>query len=119
MEAEDAAASPGPWLTPQERGSPYADEEHCPVDHEGCDTWPWRRAEDMVFAYAARTDRPALVKMVRSMAKILDGIYLTDARATLQPDGRLVAKTMRTEHGRDVVERLWSEARRKASERKP
>lgn len=47
------AASPPPWndLLP-------------PLDHEGCDVWPWYDAADMEFAYHARTDVPALLTEV-------------------------------------------------------
>jgi hypothetical protein len=55
-------ASPGPWLTPKEAGGAHrapaftADGTELILDHEGCQVWPWVREEDMIFAYAARSD---------------------------------------------------------------
>lgn len=76
------AASPGPWLTLDEilanpakpgdpwyttmGGSKYAPtyDGRRPVDHEGCDVWPWGCREDMVFAYKARDDVPYLLAVI-------------------------------------------------------
>ena len=68
IEARANAATPGPWMQPTERErGPGCDDHACVVDHEGCAVWPWRRREDMEFAYAARTDVPALIARVREL----------------------------------------------------
>lgn len=68
IERRANAATPGPWMPPtqRERG-PGCDDHACVVDHEGCAVWPWHRREDMEFAYAARTDVPALIARVREL----------------------------------------------------
>ena len=45
-----AKATPGPWNT-----------DNPPVDHEGCEIWPWHYKDDMEFAYYARTAVPKLL----------------------------------------------------------
>ena len=80
IRAREAAATPGPWRTPEEAGDAYA--APAPVtgiwnhdmvlDHEGCDVWPWAREEDMLFAYKARDDIPRLlaeIDRLRAAAK--------------------------------------------------
>lgn len=72
IRAREQAATKGPWLTPKEGGGltpkegrgPYAAPN--PVDHEGCDVWPWDSEENMVFAYKARTDIPLLLAVERA-----------------------------------------------------
>lgn len=59
------AASPGPWPTPDEAGDPY--DKRIPVDHEGCEKWPWLHDDDMIFAYKARTDVPKLVHEIHRL----------------------------------------------------
>ena len=62
-------AKPEPWLTPKEdaESEPDGRFDRVPVDHEGCDVWPWDTEEDMVFAYKARTDIPDLVAEVERL----------------------------------------------------
>jgi hypothetical protein len=68
IERRANAASDGPWTPPTERErGPGCDDRACVVDHEGCAVWPWHRREDMQFAYAARTDVPALIARVREL----------------------------------------------------
>jgi len=50
-------AAPGPWLTPKEAGNTYDQ----PLDHESQDVWPWHNEDDMIFAYASRSDIPLLL----------------------------------------------------------
>ncbi len=50
------AATEGPWS----RDNP-------PLDHEGCQVWPWDRAVDMEFAYAAREDMPRLLAHIEAL----------------------------------------------------
>jgi len=65
IERRANAATPGPWTAPTERErGPGYDGRACVVDHEGCAVWPWHRREDMEFAYAARTDVPALLAYI-------------------------------------------------------
>ncbi len=74
IEARAKNATPGPWPMPEDcvgdgraSGNIYYDPRR-PVDHEGCDVWPWERREDMEFAYKAREDIPALVAEVRRLS---------------------------------------------------
>ncbi len=68
IERRANAATPGPWTAPTARElGPGCDDRSCVVDHEGCAVWPWHRREDMEFAYAARTDVPALIARVREL----------------------------------------------------
>jgi hypothetical protein len=77
IEARVNAASPGPWLTPDEAGDPYRVEV---LDHEGCQIWPWGHGggrsddeqgeRDMIFAYSARTDVPKLIAEIRRLRQI-------------------------------------------------
>ena len=55
------AATPGPWRNEKKPGEWSYYDDRAPVDHEGCEDWPWHRKEDMDFAYAARDDIPALL----------------------------------------------------------
>jgi hypothetical protein len=79
IERRANAATPGPWFPPvtRERG-PGCDDRACVVDHEGCAVWPWHRREDMEFAYAARTDVPALIARVRELEAALKDIAVGD-----------------------------------------
>jgi hypothetical protein len=61
IRARAEKATPGPWATPREIGDPY---EVIVIDHEGCDVWPWYQEDDMIFAYKARTDIPALLDYI-------------------------------------------------------
>jgi hypothetical protein len=79
IEARANAATPGPWPLPEERRSPgiYQGQspnydERLPLDHEGCDEWPWNTEENMIFAYKAREDVPRLIAEVRRLRAILD-----------------------------------------------
>lgn len=74
IEARANAATPGPWPTPAEAGDPY--DERIPVDHEGCQVWPWGSSDDMEFAYKARADVPDLIAEVRRL-----NVALTAAKA--------------------------------------
>lgn len=88
IRARVAAASPGPWLTPDEAGDarPWlgnpddgpddmeAGYYRAVVDHEGCATWPWGRAEDMLFAYKARDDVPFLLALNAELLEALEGL---------------------------------------------
>jgi hypothetical protein len=64
IEARASAATPGPWLTPDEVGDPYKVRI---LDHEGCNVWPWHDEADMIFAYRARVDVPELIAEVRRL----------------------------------------------------
>lgn len=55
IEARANAATLGPW-----------DNGYVPIDHEGQAVWPWYEKADMDFAYAARTDVPALCAALRA-----------------------------------------------------
>lgn len=63
IEARAAAATPGDWMDVR------------PLDHEGCDVWPWEEVEDMEFAYHARTDIPKLCAEVRRLGAATDEDY--------------------------------------------
>ena len=93
IEARANAATPGPWLppVPRERG-PGCDDRACVVDHEGCAVWPWHRREDMEFAYAARTDVPALIARVRELEEQL-----------LTAEERLEQRTRERDHERATI----------------
>ena len=70
------AATPGPWPMPEElaikaNGKPDYYDDRRPVDHEGCDVWPWERREDMAFAYRARTDLPTALAHLQRMVEAL------------------------------------------------
>lgn len=66
------AASEPPWLTPEQAGDPYHDD--VPIDHEGCDVWPWHNESDMILAYAARTDIPALIAEIERLREAIDSL---------------------------------------------
>ncbi len=67
MEKEVKCTTKGPWLTPREAGDPY--DKRVPLDHEGCNIWPWAEEEDMVFAYNSRINVPRLIAEVRALRK--------------------------------------------------
>ncbi len=74
IEARADAAEPGPWPLPEERVAPSRGgsknyDERLPLDHEGCDEWPWNTEANMIFAYRARDDVPALVAEVRRLLR--------------------------------------------------
>jgi hypothetical protein len=77
IEARAEAATPGPWLTPEEANVLPPVSGITPVDHEGCFVWPWgdddevRGRKDMVFAYAAREDVPKLIAEIRRLKGLL------------------------------------------------
>jgi hypothetical protein len=51
---------PRPWRTPDET----SDVEAYPVDHEGCEVWPWHGNGDMRFAYFLVNHADAIRKVV-------------------------------------------------------
>jgi hypothetical protein len=75
IRARADAASPGPWPMPEECGGDM-DDRRRPLDHEGCEVWPWHTREDMEFAYRARQDVPDLLAEVERL-----GIALEKVRA--------------------------------------
>lgn len=88
IEAREQAATPGPWRTPADVGDSYdapalISPGNPVLDHEGCPEWPWAREEDMVFAYSARQDVPALLAEVRRQRRLLTN-SATMARETLR-----------------------------------
>lgn len=92
IKARLAAASEGPWLTPEQAAHGYAEPEpdgQTPVDHEGCRVWPWRHESDMDFAYAARVDVPALVAEVEHLRavqeKIDEALWVFDGSTPPRP----------------------------------
>lgn len=90
IEARANAAQPGPWPLPGERMSPGGSggpnyDERLPLDHEGCDVWPWHTDENMAFAYRARDDVPALVAEVR---RLRDAISANTSHDRDEYDGR-------------------------------
>lgn len=70
--AREAAASPGPWTKTEEY------DPRSPLDHEGCDVWPWTEKADMEFAYAARTDVPLLLRVALAARKVLAASVTAD-----------------------------------------
>jgi hypothetical protein len=69
IEARANAAQPPPWPLPGGRDSNY--DARLPLDHEGCDVWPWGTEENMIFAYKAREDVPRLVAEVRRLRRAI------------------------------------------------
>lgn len=61
----DEAATKGPWVSPSKEG-------FTPVDHEGCDVWPWWEEADMNFACAARTDLPRAARALEYTLGIVE-----------------------------------------------
>lgn len=79
IEARANAAEPPPWPLPGERRSPPDGplsgnpnyDDRLPLDHEGCEEWPWNTEENMIFAYKAREDVPRLISEVRRLRRAL------------------------------------------------
>ena len=86
IEARANAATPGPWLPPQPVPNSPLVTNVPQLDHEGCAVWPWSCKEDMIFAYAARMDVPALIAEVRG---------LRDALSKLTAEATVTANTIR------------------------
>ena len=58
IRARVEAATPGPWT----------EDDQAPLDHEGCEVWPWGSKADMDFAYEARADVPLLLAVAEAAA---------------------------------------------------
>jgi len=74
----DTPWTPGPWPTPEEAGDPY--DSRIPVDHEGCEVWPWKREEDMRLAYAA----PEMAELLIELRTATKGLHFNDGP---EPEG--------------------------------
>lgn len=91
LDALAQAATPGPWLTPEEAGD--SDDPRIPLDHEGMYVWPWHHEADMRLAYASRTAIPALVAEVRRLRALAEA-----AGIDTLPDNVTAASSPRTRH---------------------
>jgi len=61
IRARVEAATPGPWT----------EDDQAPLDHEGCEVWPWGSKADMDFAYEARADVPLLLAVAEAAATLM------------------------------------------------
>lgn len=70
MEALERKAWPAPWPLVADLeandgwGNRYYDTRR-PLDHEGCDVWPWHDEETMNFAYTLRNNAKELLRLAR------------------------------------------------------
>jgi hypothetical protein len=92
--------TPVPWMTSAESGD-YGRNQ--PVDHEGCQSWPWANEEEMVLAYALRNEAPALLdrlerlEAVAAAAKDPAMFDIADDKAMYEAHKRMVAALARLE----------------------
>lgn len=82
LERLEKAATSGPWLTPEQAGDPY--DARVPLDHEGCDVWPWSLQADMELAYSLRNAAPHLIAVARAASHYVT--VMDNAMAAGDPD---------------------------------
>lgn len=80
-ERRHLAAQPAPWPMPDDRAETLVEDAltrtaradgRLPLDHEGCDVWPWHGEENMALAYLNRNEEERVLAILKAAAALVE-----------------------------------------------